>query len=514
MNKHSNKILSAKQKENLPLHKLNDMDRRKFILSVGSFMAAFGVPSIIRFESMEKLSKKVFGSSVAYAQSSGARKFITFRWRPGMPFRSMHPFETDANASLTNPNRALHFSSGLVSVANNVTNMPTINFSPQSAPHLSSHAQKIALFDGIDSAISHTQLSPEIGKSDYGFLSYWAAVQGAGSGTILPNPISFADTNRVNMSMQLSASVSNATKAAQYSAKYLPTNYTNFSPLYNQFKQFDIKAKDGSTLSAGLKSNLINALGNFFNDEIQNKLRYSKYPELAKASQDQAATALAASFGDLLNPDSSQNSSRLALIRAGNAQNNDPNNSRFTTVVDFDKFMVVALNAIEIGLTNWLEFMIDTKDWHTRKEKISDGLGNGASFDQAKVALYFSHIMGNALDNIGSGKEWDIDPVFISGDDFQRGALIGSDFPDKGSNSIYVIDSINPTKFVPGVYGAIPPSGNFMSWDVNAGGNTKSTFYSSTTALSGAAHIVGVDIADVGLNDTSNMLKGTRGFLL
>ncbi|MEZ4704527.1 MAG: hypothetical protein R3A11_04950 [Bdellovibrionota bacterium] len=509
----SNTILMAKQKENLPLHKLNDMDRRKFITSVGSFMAAFGVPSMIRLESMEKLSKKVFGSSTAFAQGSGVRKFVTFRWRQGMPFRSMHPFIND-QVGQTNANRALHFSTGFSSVTNPVNgNMPAINFSPQSAPYLTSHAGKIAMFDAISSASNHTPLSPEVGRSNYGFLSYWAAVQASGGGTLIPNPIAFVDENRVNIKMQLAANVSSSQKAAQYGAQYLPTNYGSFAPLYNQFKQFDIKAKDGSTLSAGLKSNLINALGNFFNDEIQNKLKYSKYPELAKASQEQAATALAASYGDLLNPDSSLNASRLALIRTGNAQNNKPN-SRFDTIVDYDKFMVVALNAMEVGITNWFEFMIDTGDWHSRKQKISDGLGNGANSDQGRVALYFSQILGNALTNIGSGKEWDIDPVFVSVDDHQRGALIGADFPDKGSNSVYVIDSQTPSKFVPGIYGNVPTSGNLMAWNVNTGGNTMSNLYPSTSALAAYAYILGINISDVGISDTSGTLKGTRGFLI
>ncbi|MEZ4846689.1 MAG: hypothetical protein R2877_07080 [Bdellovibrionota bacterium] len=67
---------------------MDDVSRRKFIQSVGIFMSVLTIPSMIRLETMSKISKKLFGNSMAFAQSGvyHAKIKLAFYARAGYGF--------------------------------------------------------------------------------------------------------------------------------------------------------------------------------------------------------------------------------------------------------------------------------------------------------------------------------------------------------------------------------------------------------------------------------------------
>ncbi|MEZ4846682.1 MAG: hypothetical protein R2877_07045 [Bdellovibrionota bacterium] len=76
----------GRRKEQLPFHKMDDVSRRKFLQSLGYFLTAMSVPTMIRLDTLSSISKKIFGNSMAFAQSGSFAskpivcKLITLPW--------------------------------------------------------------------------------------------------------------------------------------------------------------------------------------------------------------------------------------------------------------------------------------------------------------------------------------------------------------------------------------------------------------------------------------------------
>ncbi|MCI5072789.1 hypothetical protein MRY82_07620 [bacterium] len=134
MNKQNKKNIKHWMNHNDP-KKMNDISRRKFIQSVGMFLGTLGLPGLVRYEVMEDFSKKLFGSSLAFAQT-GASTPVMFWYNISVTIAgkldALMTFNSDASTYGSNDlNRDTHFAANNAIVSpGSLINAPGV-FSPE-----------------------------------------------------------------------------------------------------------------------------------------------------------------------------------------------------------------------------------------------------------------------------------------------------------------------------------------------------------------------------------------------
>ncbi|MCB1197228.1 MAG: hypothetical protein KDK51_02575 [Deltaproteobacteria bacterium] len=382
-------------KQNIALHKMDDESRRAFIRQCGIFMSVFGVSSLVRLETMEKLSKKIFGSATAFAQSSGSNPYPTLQigMRAGPSLSYIVGFQTadyDVNAGNTLP--GFKYMNQPYSPADTVR-VATTNGADLVVPSynsgLTTYANGISANHSYAAASGHTSVHVSVcGDGNQNVMSL-AAEQSTAS-PILTNPLSFTRINDVEY----------PTNNAVYAPQYI----TNVDDFVNQFVEQEIVAGDGSQLSAAVKESLFTVLSQSYNDQIEKALKTEEKQEIMRVNDKGALSLLQADFRTQLDPNSGFNTDFRNAIANGL-----PNTNGMTFGADPVESIVTALRAWSLGIVYpYSAIQVRIADGHNFQRHAlaakndttgngTDGLGGGG-YLTARTGQFVGVLIKNILD--------------------------------------------------------------------------------------------------------------------
>src|SRR6266699_1452899 len=98
MNKRQDQKGPRKYNSTISIFKVDDWTRRAFMQRAGLFLTLMGVPWLQKMETLEKISKKIFGNSLAFADTQGLSLLLTLGFRNGYHMRGNFAFPFDKNA--------------------------------------------------------------------------------------------------------------------------------------------------------------------------------------------------------------------------------------------------------------------------------------------------------------------------------------------------------------------------------------------------------------------------------
>jgi hypothetical protein len=259
----------GKRKEHLPLHKMDDESRRKFLKSVGYFLTAMAVPTALRLDTLSSLSKKIFGSSMAFAQSgSFASKPIvcTFITRLGYAFNQwvLGCYTQDPNVTFGRQNTPWmnSYYNANPAIATTVGNGIPVFLPPPSRTLLSPYVNGIQNFSSISGPGPHDARFNKNYAVGKGNMTMWRAKTeiDSGSNTVISSPLAFGDSEIVPDYYDAPADLQ----------PYKTTSYTSIPNIYNQFTSPQFLTNQGTNISAGLRTQLLAVAGNKFSEDISN----------------------------------------------------------------------------------------------------------------------------------------------------------------------------------------------------------------------------------------------------
>jgi hypothetical protein len=271
----------GKRKEQLPFHKMDDESRRKFLQSLGYFLTAMAVPSLVRLETLGSISKKIFGNSLAFAQSgSYASKPIVCKLitRLGYAFNQwvlgtyQEPSSTGPilyNATLDNQNtpwkNSYYNSNGATpAIATSVGNGLPVFLPPPTRSLLSPYVNGIQNFSSIQGFGPHDAHFRKSFVMGQGNMTMWRAKTEAdsGSNTVITAPLAFGDAEIVPDYYDAPSNLE----------PYRTVPYASIPNIYNQFTSPQFLTNDGTNISAGLRTQILAVAGNKFADDIAKSL--------------------------------------------------------------------------------------------------------------------------------------------------------------------------------------------------------------------------------------------------
>lgn len=369
------------KKEELPFHKMDDVSRRQFIQSVGFFLGALTIPSMIRLETMSKLSKKILGNSMAYAAdfSSGAfnievllRSGFSSRWIVG---------EYNDNTSLA-VNANVPWATGVTSTA--TTGVPVI---------LGPNAGTLAPFAGAiqhvvgDNESGHTNMFQSTYRSGLGEVTALrAATEASTSTTVLKAPFVFGDTSQVAV-QNLPTSL----------AEFTPIAFSNAEDASAMFTPPTFKTNEGNELGDTLQNNVLTIINNKFNKDILAGVLQKDVTKIT-ASNDQALAILQSGYSTQLDPGNPANAAKMAALTTGL-----PGDMGTLNVMGMDptEIIFVLLQAATLGITPMIGTIIGTTgDWHPIN---SLPAGDGSGDDREVTGEYFAKLFANVCTAASTG---------------------------------------------------------------------------------------------------------------
>ncbi len=507
----------SNRKEHLPLHKMDDESRRKFLKSVGYFLTAMSVPTMLRLDTLSDLSKKIFGNSMAFAQSgSFASKPIvcTFITRLGYAFNQwvLGCYTQDPNVTFGRQNTpwANSYYNGNPAIATTVGNGIPVFLPPPSRALLSPYVNGIQNFSSISGPGPHDAKFKKNYAEGKGNMTMWRAKTeiDSGSNTVITSPFAFGDAEIV-------PDYYNAPADLQ---PYKTTSYTSIPNIYNQFTSPQFLTNQGTNISAGLRTQLLAVAGNKFSEDISKSL-YKKNSEQLMAANTQSLQILATNYRDALNPSHADNAATMAMLTAGL-----PAATRLDCAVSIPQSIFVGMQAANLGITPRIfEILIYTNDWHIDTQLPSAVQATWEATDRFKSARYLATVIANTFTAINSGA-W-INSVtgnneildFTHISEFTRGLNLGEDAEggldnaDNYTDAHCVISSDNEStvRFRPGSMGG--PDNSFYPYvhydpsDNTHLGEYNNNFYSAEQGMWMMSKLLGVNLADFGVTGTSTI---------
>lgn len=479
-----------KKKEQLPFHKMDDLSRRKFIQSVSIFMGALSIPSMIRLETMSKISKKLFGSSMAFAQESmGATPIkLAFYARAGygfVPWVVGCASDNDPDGNPTDRNVPW----GLDMTTEHVTagGLPLIL--PPHASGLAAYANSIQGIQCFQSMGGHT--ANFNGTSVMGsceLISATAKTQiDGGLQTLLTQPFGYYANASFGL-QDVPASL----------APYTPSTFNNIANVANLFTPPTLRTTQNNQLNNSLKNSIFSAMRSQFTKDID-KAIYETNKEIIGSSNEQAYKILATNYQQQLDP--TQNTAIVNQLTAGL-----PAQVRASTNVNAAHAIYQIITAANLGITPRVGVIgFNGGDWHNDSAIPVNG-NVAAADDRSESGAFFAVLMKNVLDTVNNGA-WtnsvtggDEIVRIICASEFTRTETSndGTDNGD-GSTTATLVLSSNTTNpgFKPGSYGKVAPSGQAMGY--NPANNTHSSNIAKFTTMQAFVHnaqLFGVDPAD------------------
>ena len=509
----------GRRKEELPFHKMDDVSRRKFLQSLGYFLTAMSVPTMIRLDTLSSISKKIFGNSMAFAQSgSFASKPIVCKLitRLGYAFNQwvLGCYTGNPNATFVRQNTPWmnSYYNANPAIATTVGNGLPVFLPPPSRSLLSGYVNGIQNFSSIQGFGPHDAHFRKSWATGKGNMTMWRAKTeiDSGSNTVISAPLAFGDAEIVPDYFDAPANLQ----------PYKTTPYASIPNIYNQFTTPTFLTNQGTNISAGLRTQLLAVSGNKFAEDIAKSL-YQKNSEQLLAANAQSLQILATNYRDALNPSHPDNAATMAMLNAGL-----PAATRIECAVNIPQAIFVGMQAANLGITPRIfEILIYTNDWHIDTQLPSANQATWEATDRWKSARYLSQLIANTFTAINSGV-W-INSVtgnneildFTHDSEFTRGLNIGEDNeggldnPDNYLNAQCIISSDNETtvRFKPGSFGG--PQNLFYpyihynaSTNVHADGYSGlASAYTDEAGMWLMAKLLGVNLADFGITGTGSI---------
>lgn len=384
LDQHYNNVFT--KKEQLPFHKMDDTSRRQFIKSIGYFMAAFSVPSVIRLETMSKISKKIFGNSMAFAATNPFenRILIADYKRAGYPFMPSIVACASDDDPATPANRNISFAPDTV-VSTATTSGLAVKLPPHSAG-LAPYANGIQGIQCFSSSGGHTEMfNGTYVAGSCELISARAKSEiDAGAQTLLTQP--FGYFNPQDFAVQ---------NVPAMLATYAPANYSNVNTVANLFTPPTLSTSQGNALSSTLKKNIFAAMESQFSKDVEKAL-YEKNKDLFKASNTQAFNILSANYQAALDP--AQNATIMNQLTAGL-----PTQTRMNCVVNPAQAVFQIITAANLGITPRVGLIgFTTSDWHDDNELFTTG-NAGAGTTRSASAAYIARLIQNVFDTAAGG---------------------------------------------------------------------------------------------------------------
>lgn len=396
---------SINLKENLPLHKMDDGSRRHFLKQCGIFMTVFGVSSLVRLETLEKLSKKIFGSSMAFAQNSGSlngtRPCMIIGSRAGLNLAAITGWQTsDLAIDLGASDGSGYFAMNQPYAPASTVRVATPNGPDLVVPSYNSNLTNYAgsIFANHRYAVGpgghradHT--SSCTGARDNNLLSMCA--EQAGLNTILTTPLAFVNPNSVEFTSM--------------NPIYAPNYITNLTNFVNQFVEETITAPDGTSLNPEIRNELFQALAQSYSNQIEAALGTSQAGGSLLQNNQGALALLQTNYQNVLSPTSGYNTQLRNALLAGLPGNTNGINMAVNAV----DATITGLRAMQLGITPpYFAINISMQDAHNLRQHArdaelnaggfgADGLGNNG-YVTARVGQYAGGLIYNTL-NIMSG---------------------------------------------------------------------------------------------------------------
>lgn len=431
-----------RSKEHLPTHKMDDVSRRAFIMSVGTFLGGLMVPSVIRLETMSKLSKKIFGSSTAFAAGFATGPLdLHIYTRAGMPSRYLVGFYGDDGALASDANIPWD----TVAPAISTDGYPVI-LPPTSVTELTPFANAIQHIVG-ENTTGHTEYFQTCYRAGVGeLLSLRAATEDdAGYQPLLSTPFVFGDAGSV------------AVKEVPSSlAKFTPVSFTSVANAYQQFSPLTMTTNQNNTLTNTLRNSLLGIVSSKFDKDIKAGV-LQRDSELITSSGEQTIKILKSNFSSQLNP--ANNTATMNLI-TGNGTLGSQGRFNVNGMNPAEAMFVMIQQAV-LGIGPMTAAMIATTgDWHSSNAMPS---GTFTGDDRFVIGAYMAKLFGNTLAAAQSGT-WD-NPgggnleirIHVHSEFSRTLALGGADDTDNGDGQGVTIltmgSNINQTDFKPGCFG-------------------------------------------------------------
>lgn len=459
-----NHIQELKQKkEELPFHKMDDISRRKFIQGVGVFLAALGVPSFVRFEKMSMLSKRIFGSSLAFAADPlKKRAAIEIYTRAGLASSWCGVGYQNHQSTIASPYLNVPWASS------NVTTVATSGMPLVLTPNVSGLSNYAG---GIQSAMfatvgGHTPVfnaTNRIGVCEV--MAGRAATEAESSGALLDSPLFFGDTNQV-------AVLNNPISIAAYN----PIPLTHVLDASNMFTPPTFVTDENKIVTESVQDSILAAIHNKFSNDITHGV-LQKNQQGILSNADQAQKILQQNLKEQLDPNSSfpGNSDKIAALRLGL-----PTNRGRATIINgmkIEEIMFVLMQCFELNITPFIGGLcVTTGDWHQVIEQTkSTGFETDLRFS---TGAYIGTAMKNV---IASASKW-TNP-YSNGDTLEVMTVMTSEFsrspivigqPNNPDNSdgfqtsvLTMCSNPNQDLFNPGSYGGVSDLGRVQGYDKN-----------------------------------------------
>jgi hypothetical protein len=458
-------------KEQLPLHKMDEVSRRTFIQSVGIFLSALTIPSMIRLETMSKLSRKILGNSTAFAQGFGSEPLALHIYlRAGFPSRYIVGFYGDDGALAADAN---------VPWATGVTSTPTSGMPVILPPN----AQGLAPFAGAiqhvlgDNMTGHTEYLQTCTKAGVGeLLSMRAATEAdAGYNPLLSTPMVFGSATNVAV-QDVPASL----------AAFTPTTFSNIASAYQQFSPLTMTTGQGNTLTNSLRNNLLSIVGTKFENDILTGV-LQKDADLIKSSGSQTIKILKSNYADQLNP--ANDPGTMALLTAGLGSQGNLSISGMNPA----QAMYVLIKAASLGVSPMTGGLIGTTgDWHNFNAlPAGDGAGDTREVTGRFIAKLIENVVSAAAAGTWQNQNGDnmhinvcVHSEFSRSLDLQ-GAANDDNGDGKGVTTLIIGSDVNQSDFKPGCFGGTNAASQEVGFNPSTNAHSTNIAWASPDTLLG-----------------------------
>lgn len=496
---------TKQRREVLPLKKMDDVSRRQFIQSVGTFLAVMNVPTLIRMETMSNISKKLFGSSTAFAASNpdaGPMRIVT-SIRAGFETSWIGPTYATANFPLANRAWA---NNTLVSMTG-TSGVPTV-VNPHAAMFLSSGYQNSMVFNGaVQAESNHTNYFNSMYKAGIGEQISMATKSYHDQGTAAIAKTAPGFYNKDLVAVQ---------EVPMSLSEYVPTEFHDTNSMLNLFTSPTFKTNKNKTIVASMMNRITAAQQAGF-DKLMDKSLLQKDKGVFTAANAQANKVLTKNLRQVMDLDDPSNSAIKAALTANvpstptrpgsglllptiiNQTSIDPIKAWFGAIQGF----------IYGGFVPLIYLAFDTSDWHgVQTQQPASGSDNNdprtlCGAYMARLIFNFCEAANNGMfTNPVTGQNQILD-FWVNGGEFGRSAhIFTDDNPDGGIDGYaHITSEKNTSRFLTGSLGGENASGQTFGFNPTTKINSTSiSLFRNEVHFGMLAKFLGYNPSDFGIN--------------
>jgi hypothetical protein len=484
------------------LEKMDPMSRRKFIKNIGFALTALSVPTLVRLETMEKISKKLLGSSLAFAQEANQDFFFIVTSRGGHPFTSVIGNQTDHTPHHVERNTQSSHHIFQNSATNNGVAINIPQYDGADSNPLNAHRHSIQACSTFMPTQGHRSAFAMAGLAggQAGNPLIWASEQKQSE--TLGNIVAFHRGPDGDETMNLPAN-----KAAHH------PEFHSINSVVNKYKELEITNRQGDPVIAEKRNALFQALNNRFQQDVEKAIRANDKKGSINNFNEKALAALKEDYSNLLDPNSGDNTA---------VRNHMDTSMAAPGKIDGDgsgvmhRAFITAMRLMENGITpNYALWNNNGGDWHNNRDYAGDLSNgdtnvtiNGAGTPQGESAIYIAEALNNMLTSAdfftGGGFTPTIHVIFMT--EFIRNQYHNSssfDNPDGGAGGlIYASSDPAFTGFKSGSFGGTSSESRQVLY--SNGSNTPSSsgsLYSRDQMMRHLCDILKIDMAQTDMGE-------------